>query len=133
MNSNQRIIKKNIEVLYPELSYILSGICFDVHNKRGRFCKEKQYSDEFENILKSKNIPYKKEFSVEINGQLSGDRIDFIVNDQILVELKAKKFVTKEDYYQTKRYLEVLGMKLGLIVNFRDTYIKPKRILVSHS
>jgi len=133
MNSNQRIIKKNIEVLYPELSYIISGICFDIHNKRGRFCKEKQYSDEFENTLKIKNISYKKEFSVEIDGKSSGDRVDFIVNNQILVEFKAKKFLAKEDYYQTKRYLEALGMKLGLIVNFRDIYIKPKRILASHS
>ena len=133
MNSNQRIIKKNIEVLYPKLSYTISGICFEIHNSRGRFCKEKQYSDEFENILKLKSIPYKREFAIEIDGRSSGDRIDFVVNDQIIIELKAKKFLTKEDYYQVKRYLKALNMKLGILLNFRDTYIKPKRILVSHS
>lgn len=133
MNSNQRIIKPNIEVLYPELSYVVNGICFEVHNKLGRFCKEKQYADEFEFILKKNGLDYKREFTIMAENRPSGNKVDFIIQDKILIEIKAKKFVTKEDYYQTKRYLEALNMKLGLIVNFRDTYIKPKRILRYHS
>ena len=43
-----RIIKQNIEVLYPDLSYKINGICFNVHNQLGRFGREKQYADELE-------------------------------------------------------------------------------------
>lgn len=49
----------------------------------------------------------------------------------MVVEFKVKTFSTQTDYYQVKRYLEILGFKLGLLVNFRQKYLKPKRILNS--
>ena len=45
------------------------------------------------------------------------------------MDIKAKRLITKEDYYQILRYLKVAGLKLGIIVNFRNTYLKPKRIM----
>ena len=58
--------------------------------------------------------------------------VDFLIEDKILLELKAKRIISKEDYYQVRRYLESLNLKLGLLVNFRDRYLKPKRILNSN-
>ena len=55
--------------------------------------------------------------------------MDFIIEDKIIIELKAKPFITKNDYYQTRRYLELLNLELGIIVDFRQKYLKPKRIL----
>jgi len=133
MNSNQRIIKKNIEVLFPELSYTINGICFGVHNKLGRFSREKQYADEFERELIANKIPYTREKAIIVDGDNSGNRFDFMIADSVVIDLKAKKFVTKEDYYQMKRYLIALNKKLGLIINFSDTFIKPKRILNNNS
>ena len=43
--------------------------------------------------------------------------------------MKAKPFLLKDDYYQMQRYLQALNADLGLIYNFRDQYIKPKRVL----
>jgi GxxExxY protein len=54
-----------------------------------------------------------------------------MVEGKIPVDIKAKKFITKEDYDQMQRYLEAADKKLGLIVNFRMTYVKPKRIINS--
>lgn len=133
MNSNPRIIKKNIEVLYPELSYTISGICFEVHNKLGRFCREKQYSDELERKLVEKNIKYEREKRILEDNIFTGNILDFIVEDSVVIDLKAKKFITKEDYYQMQRYLKILDKKLGLIINFQDTFVKPKRILINNS
>lgn len=56
-------------------------------------------------------------------------RIDFFIDNKIVLELKCKRVITKEDYYQIKRYLNVLDERLGLLVNFRDRYLKPRRIL----
>lgn len=133
MNSNPRIIKKNIEVLYPELSHTISGICFEVHNKLGRFCREKQYSDELERKLVEKNIKYEREKRILEDNIFTGNILDFIVEDSVVIDLKAKKFITKKDYYQMQRYLKILDKKLGLIINFQDTFIKPKRILINNS
>lgn len=57
------------------------------------------------------------------------DIVDFIINDKVLLELKAKRFVTREDYYQTQRYLQSTNLNLGLIVNFRSRYLKPMRVV----
>lgn len=122
-------IKKNINILYPELSYELNGIFFSVHRKIGRYCKEKQYADEMERELKEKGIKYIRENRIYKEGEFTRNILDFIVNDCIVLEIKAKKFVTKEDFYQIKRYLISTKKELGLIVNFRDDFIKTKRIL----
>lgn len=133
MNSKLRIRKKNIEVLYPELSYFINGICFDIHNRLGRFSREKQYADEFERELIKKNIKYEREKRLLENGVFKGNIIDFVVENSIIIDLKAKRFITKEDYYQMKRYLIATNKKLGLIINFNDKLINTKRILNNHS
>jgi len=51
------------------------------------------------------------------------------IEDKVLVDLKTKPFIEKEDYYQMKRYLVASGKKLDLIINFRQKYLAPKRIL----
>ncbi|MCX6763562.1 MAG: GxxExxY protein [Candidatus Moranbacteria bacterium] len=123
------IIKKDIEILYPELSYKLNGIFFKIHKDVGRYSREKQYADAFERELIKNNLKYSREERIIKENNFTGNVTDFIVDDSIVVELKAKKFVTKDDFYQVKRYLISLNKKLGLIVNFRDDFIKTKRVL----
>lgn len=113
-----------------DLSYKINGFCFKVHNELGRFCREKQYSDKLEEILKLNKVIYKREFEIsKLTNSPSGNITDFIIEDEIILDLKAKKFITKEDYYQMLRYLKAANMQLGLIVNFRNTYLKPKRVI----
>ena len=122
-------VKKNIEILHPSLSYELNGIFFSVHRKLGRYCKERQYADEIEKELKAKAIDYTREDRIYKEGDFTRNILDFVIKNIIVIEVKAKKFITKEDFYQTKRYLISTGMELGLIVNFRDDFIKTKRVL----
>lgn len=126
----QRIIKKDIEVYHPKLSYEIVGILFNVHDKLGRFCREKQYCDEAEAMLKLKQIPYKREqFLNEDNNRTN--KVDFLIKDLIILEIKAKTALERTDYAQVKRYLENSNLKLGILVNFHNKYIKPIRILNS--
>jgi GxxExxY protein len=119
------------KLIYPELSYKINGLCFDIHNELGRFCKEKQYADKLEELLKKNKLKYKREINLENINQNSpkGNVADFIIDNKIIVDLKAKKFTTKEDYFQMQRYIKATNLKLGLIVNFRNTYLKPNRII----
>jgi GxxExxY protein len=120
------------KVLYPELSYKICGLCFKVHNEFGRFMNEQQYADALENVLKLENIKYEREKALppSFEGENPKRNIpDFIIEGTIIVDLKAKRIITKEDYYQMKRYLNAFDKDLGLIVNFREYYIKPKRVL----
>ena len=128
-----RIANKE-KIIYPELSYKINGILFAAQNDLGCFCNEKQYGDAIEQLLLENNIKYKREKELPpfFHGEQGGRNVvDFLIEDKILLELKAKRMITREDYYQVRRYLESLNLKLGILANFRDKYLKPKRILNS--
>lgn len=59
------------------------------------------------------------------------NKVDFLIENKVILEVKSKKIITKDDYFQRRRYLSVLNKKLGILVNFRSTYLHPKRILNS--
>jgi len=116
------------KIIYKDLSYQLVGILYKVHDELGRFAKEKNYGDLFEKILKDKNIKYEREKLISKTGN-EINKADFVIDNKIIIEFKAKPVITKEDYYQVKRYLEFANLKLGLLVNFSHNYLNPKRIL----
>ena len=116
---------QNQKLIHSELSYVLNGIAIEVRKELGRFAREKQYADLFEKKLIEKDIPHKRELTI---GD-SGNRLDFNIDDCIIVDAKAKRFVLKEDYRQMQNYLHVTGLELGIIYNFREQYVKPHRIL----
>jgi GxxExxY protein len=118
---------KRATLLYPELSYLIVGLCFDAHNELGRFAREKQHGDFIQKRLKENSIAFKRELSVSNSGNI----IDFLIDEKIVLELKAKDIITKNDYFQVQRYLHTSGIKLGILVNFRNKLIRPKRILKS--
>src|SRR5688572_11495224 len=97
----------------------------------GRFCKEKQYADDLEKLLKIKKIPFEREKDVqEVNPYSpNGNRSDFIIDRRVVIDYKAKAYITKQDYDQMQRYLHAANIELGLIVNMRNYNLRPKRIL----
>ena len=135
MNANLQITNKKEEALvFPELSYKLTGILFAAHNELGRYCNEKQYGDLLEKMFKEENLQYEREkiISESFKGEKAGrNKIDFIIDNKIVLELKSVRVLGRESYYQTRRYLNAFEKKLGILVNFRDKYLKPKRILNS--
>lgn len=121
----QTIVKPDVEILYPELSYKITGLCFQVQEELGRFAKEKQFCDRLELKFKENGISYRRE-AVLVG---TGNRVDFIADDKILLEIKAKPFIAKEEYYQTQRYLKILNLRLGLLINFQSKFLKPQRVI----
>ena len=119
------------KIIYKDLSYTLNGLFFKVHNDLGRFRNEKIYADYLEKLLIESNIKYARETSIEpsFEGEKVGrNRPDFIIEDKIIIDLKAKNMISKEDYFQMKRYLDSSKKRLGIIVNFRSIHIYPKRV-----
>ncbi len=123
------------KIVHKDLSYKITGLLYKTHKELGIYRNEKQYADYFEKLLKEEKIKYDREhrFSDNQYGMNSARCIcDFIIDDKVILEFKAKNFITKEDYYQTKRYLVTLNLELGVIVNFRQKRLAPKRVLNSN-
>lgn len=120
--------KKKIDLLYEDLTYEIRGILFEVHNELGRFAKEKQFADLVETKVIAKEWPYSREQRISDTGNIT----DFIIQDKIIIEIKSKPFLLKVDYYQLQRYLQATQIKLGILVNFREQYLNPKRVLLAN-
>ena len=124
------------KIIYSDLSYSINGILFKVHNELGRFRNEQEYGDAIEMIFKKTVIKYEREKSLpaSFEGEKVGrNKVDFLIENIIVLEIKAKRIIEREDYYQIKRYLSALNKKLGILVNFRDRYLHIKRILNSQA
>ena len=125
----------NGKIIYKDLSYEINGLLFKVHNALGRYAREKQYGDALETLLQENKIKYVREGEIKLPYVKTKNTnvADFIIESKILVELKAKPIVTRGDYDQIQRYLQASNYKLGLLVNFRNLYLKPIRIIRSNS
>ena len=123
------LIDKKTKLIYPKLSYEITGVLFKVHNQLGRFCKEKQYQDALMEAFEQRNFQFEREQELRFSAKVGGNQVDFVIENKIVLECKAKPFLTKNDYYQVLRYLKASGKRLGLLVNFRNRYLRPKRIV----
>ncbi len=117
--------KTDGKVVYPELSYTITGILFAAHNELGPYAREKQYGDLIEKKLKEIKMPYKREIAIADTGNI----LDFLIDEKIILELKSARIITKENYRQIQNYLQQANIKLGLLANFRNKYLKPIRII----
>lgn len=130
--NSTRIDNKPTTIIYSRESYYLCGIFYEIQNKLGNALKEKQCADAMELKFKKNRDIFKREISVPIDfedGKIEGNKIDFIFKNIILIDAKAKKYITREDYREMLRYLKATGLKLGLVVNFRPKKVIIKRII----
>ncbi|MBI2327570.1 GxxExxY protein [Candidatus Curtissbacteria bacterium] len=120
------------KLVYPDLSYKIMGILFEVHNRLGGNFEEKYYQRAVEKLLKLNNLKYDRELLANIS--FEGDRIgnyylDFLVEDKIIVELKTVPKLLPIHFRQVRSYLKVKKLQLGILANFRGNGLIYKRVL----
>jgi len=119
---------------YNDLSYKIIGACMEVYNTMGRGFLEAVYKDCLCVELEKRKIEFKKEKKFEI--YYKSVKIprayfaDFIIEDKIILEIKAQSGIIEENLKQTINYLAVSKCKIGLIVNFGESSLKYKRIIL---
>jgi GxxExxY protein len=121
------------QLIYKEESYKIIGACMKVHAQLGAGFLEKVYQEALSIELNNISIPFEQEVKLELfyNGQKLNKwyKADFICYKQIIIELKAQKFIGEPETKQLLNYLKATNYKLGLLVNFGTPSLTYKRII----
>lgn len=110
-----------MQMLYVELTSQIINACFEVSNELGAGFLESVYQNALVLILRQKSMKVETEkpiavmFRDENVGQFFAD---LLVDDKVLVELKAVKAILPEHKAQVINYLKATGIEVGLLVNF---------------
>jgi GxxExxY protein len=116
-----------------EETFKIIGICMEVHRNLGLGLLEVVYKDALEIEFKANNIPFEreKEFSIEYKGILLPHKFyaDFIVNEDIVLEVKAVKEFSGEHTAQVLNYMKLSNSEIGLLVNFQNKSLQHKRLV----
>ena len=106
----------------------------EVHKILGKGHSEKVYGDALEYEFRKNKIPYSREskFNIEYKEIILPTYYfaDFLVYDEIILEIKAIQELTSSEIKQTLNYLAASKNKLRLLVNFGEDSLKYKRIIL---
>ena len=126
------------EFLCKELSHEVIGICIEIQKEYGNSHSERIYHRVLEEKLTSKGInfiskPKLKIYSLDSNKVLGYYEPDLLIENSIILELKAKPISINADYNQLLQYLKTTEYEIGYLINFGIIPLQFKRIIFSNN
>lgn len=125
--------KLNCDEYYEApLSKKLIGLAFDTFNSIGAGYAERIYQNIYTELLLNNKINFEREkYSkmIVFDKNVGGHRVDFLVENKIVVELKCRNELYPKDISQVINYLKVNKKKLGLIFCFTKKGVLIKRVM----
>jgi GxxExxY protein len=119
------------KVVYPELSFAIVGLAIDIHNQLGPGFGEDIYEKAMAYELAAHHVPFEEQKVVQVvyKGQPMGTyRLDLVVDDKIIVELKALPDISPLCKQQLLSYLKATHLRLGLVLNFGAGSLQQARV-----
>ncbi len=120
------------KLIYKELSYAIMQAAYEVHNQLGPGLLEKLYERALviELFKQGHKIQQQKEIVAKYKDQIIGKHIlDLVVDDCIILELKAVSTILPIHKQQALSYLKVTGYKLAIIINFGSPSVQSHRVV----
>ena len=118
------------EALSP-LTQEIIGSAIAVHRALGPGFTERIYAKALQHELRERKIPFVTEQPIRVrykNQLLGTHRLDLVVQEEVVVELKAVYEINHFHVAQTLSYLKASGARLGLILNFARGTLAIKRV-----
>ena len=116
---------------YEELTHKIIGCAMEVHKKLGNGFQEVIYQRALAIEMKFQGLEFEREKNMSIyyrDSNIGTRRVDFFVEEQIMVEIKAKLELNDAHLNQAMNYLEAYNMKIGLLINFGARSLQFKRV-----
>lgn len=114
------------------LTHVTLGCAIEVHRSLGPGFLESVYAEAFTCALSDARIPFQREVpvAVEFKGRIVGHhRLDLLVGDALVVELKAIERLAPVHFAQVRSYLRATRLRAGLLLNFEAPRLEIRRIL----
>jgi GxxExxY protein len=110
-----------------ELSYKVIGIALDLHKMLGPGLLESAYENALSYDLRQSGLKVLQQFPMpfiykEVKQDV-GYRLDLLVNDKLIIEIKSVDAVAPVHFAQALTYLKLSGLKLALLINFNCKYL----------
>jgi GxxExxY protein len=119
---------------YSELTRKIIGCAMTVHNSLGNGFQEVIYQRALAIELNKNDVSFVREQEIPIfydGHEIGTRRVDFLVENKVMVELKALVQLQEVHWAQTINYLEAYNLEIGLLVNFGAVKLEFKRFVNS--
>lgn len=121
------------KIVYRELSYKIVGLAIQVRKELGFGFLEKVYENALIVLLLENGIRAEQQVPIKVtfHGQIIGDYIaDILVEDSIILELKAVDKIIPIHKAQVLNYLKATGLKLAILLNFGKDSLEHERLVM---
>ncbi|MDR4504896.1 MAG: GxxExxY protein [Candidatus Scalindua sp.] len=119
--------------LYKEETHQIIGCAFEVLNTLGHCLLEKPYENAIVVEFGIKQIPFQQQVrlpviykSVQVGEYIS----DLIAFDKIIVDIKVIEKIGNNEIAQIINYLKIIGLRVGLVLNFKHAKLEGERIIL---
>jgi len=122
-----------MEFLYKQLTYAIIGAAMEVHRILGAGFLESVYEEALAHELHLRDIPYQRQVALQVQYKdvvVGHFRADMLVDNKVIVELKATKGLSEIDEAQLINYLNGAGYRVGLLLNFGTPSLQHRRRIV---
>ncbi|MEA3352026.1 MAG: GxxExxY protein [Chloroflexota bacterium] len=121
------------KLLYKNLTYAIIGACMEAHRVLGPGFLESVYQTALANELALRGIPFHEQVRLQVTYKeiIAGEyRADFLIDDKVIVEIKAVSELNEIHEAQLINYLKGTDYRVGLLINFGASSLEHERRVV---
>jgi GxxExxY protein len=126
------MINADNDYKHIELTEKIIGCAYKVYNQLGTGFLEKIYENALMIELRKAGLSAQQQYPVKVyyDGVIIGDHVaDIMVEDKVIIELKAVNQLVRAHEVQLVNYLKATGLEVGLLINFGDKITIKRRVL----
>lgn len=115
-----------------KLSNKIIGLAIEVHKNLGPGFTEKIYQQALAYEFRKAKLKFNQQKSIKVKYkdlELGNQRIDFLIEEDLILELKAATTMIPAHQAQLLSYLKTANLKLGLLLNFAKPTLEIKRVV----
>jgi len=128
-----RVATNSTNIIYRDLSYDIMGAIFEVHKELGPGFLESVYHKALVEEFSRRGMKVETQKTIDLvykDRKIGAHRLDLVVDNKVVVELKTAERFSIHHKAQLTSYLKASGYKLGILVNFSKSRVEYQRVVI---